>query len=353
MMVTRVFVCGYPSHLGGANTELWHLVKLWRRFGLDVTLIPTWTADPAWQARLDAIGCRTIEVMPKSDEHHVGIINHALWDIPDLPGGIVVSLCNTKFLTVADQFRELGCKIVWLGCMNWLFPVERLHYNKYGCFDRHVFQSRYQRDQLVPQLRRHGLSDDRAAVIRGAFDCEEFPFQPLEHKQGEIFTIGRMSRAAADKFSPKTWEILARVPHPIHARVLGWSPEVCARLGPPPVWAECLPAGGQTPREFLGALAALVQTGGQAIENWPRVGLEAMSAGVPVVCENSGGWREMIRHGETGYLCDSPDQFAYYTARLAYDESHRMEIIRRARQVLETELAQPEIIWDQWQQLFA
>ncbi len=42
----RLFVCGYPGDVGGANTELWHTIKLWRRGGLDVTLIPTWKADP-------------------------------------------------------------------------------------------------------------------------------------------------------------------------------------------------------------------------------------------------------------------------------------------------------------------
>jgi glycosyltransferase involved in cell wall biosynthesis len=266
---------------------------------------------------------------------------------------VVVSLCNTKFLAVAERFRALGCRIVWLGCMNWLFPAERLHYCKHGCFDRHVFQSQFQHDQLVPQLRRFGYRDEQGAVIRGAFDVEEFPLRPLAHAAGEIFTIGRMSRSAADKYAPRTWAIYARVPHPIRARVLGWSTEVRARLGPPPPWASCLPAGQQRPQDFLATLGALVHAGGPATENWPRVGLEAMAAGVPVVADNRGGWREMIRHGETGYLCDSEEQFAYHTARLAYDEAHRLEIVRRARQALETQLAHPQTIWTQWRQLLA
>ena len=134
--------------------------------------------------------------------------------------------------------------------------------------------------------------------------------------------------------------------------MLGWAEEVSARLGPPPHWATCLAAGSQSPQEFLGTLQAMVHTGGQAVENWPRVGLEAMAAGVPVVAENRGGWREMIRHGKTGYLCDTDDQFAYYSARLAYDENHRMRIARQARTALETELADPETIWAEWRRLF-
>jgi glycosyltransferase involved in cell wall biosynthesis len=337
---SHVFVCGYPGDVGGANTELWHTVKLWRSFGLDVTLIPTWQADARWQARLQQIGCRTVESSPDR-----------LRDVPGLAGAVVVSMCNTRFLAAAEQFRELGCRIAWVGCMNWLYPRERLHYRQYGVFDRHVFQSHFQHDQLAPQLRRFGYQQRHGQVIRGALAAEEFSYSPLAHGADELFTIGRLSRAAADKFSPRTWQIYGRVPHPVRARVLGWAEEVRARLGPPPHWAECLPAGSQVPQQFLPTLHAMVHAGGQATENWPRVGLEAMAAGVPVIADDRGGWPELIRHGRTGYLCRSDDQFAYYTARLAYDEEHRLEIARQARASLEAELANPEVIWAGWSAL--
>ncbi|OHB67849.1 MAG: hypothetical protein A2V70_19900 [Planctomycetes bacterium RBG_13_63_9] len=339
-MHEAIFVCGYPGDVGGANTELWHTVKLWRRFGLEVTLIPTWRADPRWRARLQQIGCRTAESNPDD-----------LQNVPGLAGSVVVSMCNTKFLAAAERFRQLECKIIWLGCMNWLFPEERLHYRKAGTFDRHLFQSLYQHDQLVPQLRRFGYEDDRGQIIRGAFAAEEFAFRPLTHRPGEVFTVGRISRAAADKFSPRTWTIYQRTAHPIAAKVMGWSEEVRARLGPPPRWATCLATGKQTPQEFLATLHAMVHAGGQAVENWPRVGLEAMAAGVPVVADRRGGWREMIRHGHSGYLCESDDQFACCTARLAHDEEHRLQIARQARASLETELADPEAIWSGWRAL--
>jgi hypothetical protein len=107
-----IFVAGYPSDIGGANTELWHTVKLWRRFGLDVTLLPTWEAPLEWKHRLDAIGCRTVALSPP------GTGGAFLDGVPGLAGSIVVSMCNTRFLAVAEQFRARGCRIVWLGCMN-------------------------------------------------------------------------------------------------------------------------------------------------------------------------------------------------------------------------------------------
>jgi hypothetical protein len=336
-----IFIIGYPSDIGGANTELWHTVKLWRRFGLDVALIPTWQADVAWRRRLETIGCRTIECNPD-----------ALEDVPDLAGSTVVAMCNTKFLAVAGRFRRLRCRVVWLGCMNWLFPEERLHYRQFGPFARHVFQSRFQHDQLVPQLRRYGYLDRQGRIIRGALDAEEIPFQPLPHAQEEVFVVGRISRADPDKFSPTLWNTYRRIPHPIRARVLGWESDVQARLGPPPPWAECLPPGAQAVAPFLNTLHALAPGRAAAVENWPRVGLEAMAAGVPLVVEAKGGWLEMVRHGETGYLCKTEDQIAYYGARLAYDEPHRLQLARQARRLLVSELADPRAIWLQWRELF-
>jgi glycosyltransferase involved in cell wall biosynthesis len=337
-----VFVIGYPSDIGGANTELWHTVKLWRRFGLPVTLVPTWQADPLWKARLDSIGCRTVVSNPDDLEN-----------VPGLAGGVVVSLCNTKFLAVADRIRRLGCRVVWLGCMNWLFPAERLHCTRHGCFDRHVFQSRYQRDQLVPQLRRFGFDDGQARVIRGPLDADEFPFAPRAHTPGEPLVIGRISRPAREKFARNLWQIYGRTPHPVYARLLGWGPDIEARLGRPPQWAECLPSCAEPVAGFLGQLHAMVHAGGAAVENWPRVGLEAMAAGVPLVVDASGGWTEMIEHGHTGYLCRTEDEFAHCTARLACDEEHRLAIARAAREKLVMDLACPETIWAQWRAVFA
>lgn len=336
-----LFVIGYPGDVGGANTECWHTVRLWRRFGLDVTLLPTWRPTERWQARLDEIGCRTVQAGP--DE---------LEDVTGLRGGVVVSFCNSHFLRHAQRFRDLGCKIVWVGCMNWLFREERRHYRRRGPFDRYVFQSEYQQTELQPQLARFGVKPEQCHRIRGAFACDEFPHEPLAHEPGTPWVIGRLSRAARDKYSKNTWAIYGRIPHPRRARLMAWSRQVEKKLGRPPKWAECLPAQAETPRQFLSKLHCMVQVNGGAAENWPRCGLEAMAAGVPIVAENRWGWREMIRHGQTGYLADTDDELAFYSARLAYDEDHRMEILHRARKVLEEDLVDPASLWAGWRKLF-
>ncbi len=337
--MTMIFVFGYPGNVGGANTEFWHTVKLWRRMALAVTLIPTWRASPDWRRRLNTLGCRTVECPPERLE-----------TVPGLAGRTAVALCNEAFPAVAGRLRDLGCRTVWVGCMNWLFPAERLHYRRHRPFDHYVFQTHYQRRQLEPQLARFAYRPEQGRVIRGALDANEIPFRPLPHRADERFTVGRISRAAPEKFSPRTWAIYRRTPYPIRARVLGFGPAVAARTGAPPPWAECLPEGAQSAAEFLPTLHAMVFAGGTA-ENWPRAGLEAMAAGVPLVVDRRGGWCEMIRHGQTGFLCDTEDDFAFHTTQLARDEPLRRRVAYQARRELEEHLAEPARLSAEWREL--
>jgi len=341
MKPIRLFVAGYPGDMGGANTECWHTVALWRRFGAEVLFLPAAAPDPAWRERLERIGCRTIE-LPWDD----------LRGVNGLAGGTVVSFCNRTFLRDAGRFRDLGCRIVWVGCMNWLFPEERTHYQRCGPFDAYVFQSRFQQTELLGQLEKFGVRAAQCHLIRGALVWDAIGFRPLPHRRGTPLVVGRISRAAADKFSANTWPIYRRIPYPVRARVMAWDPQIARKLGEPPPWAECLPAGAETAEHFFQRLHCMIQVNGGAQENWPRSGLEAMAAGVPVVAENRWGWREMIRHGQTGYLADNEDELAFYAARLAYDEDLRMEMVSRARKVLEEELANPEVLWEGWRNVF-
>ena len=317
-LIDHLFIIGYPSAIGGANTELWHTVKLWRRFGLGITLLPTWHADEAWRARLDAIGCRTIVCQ-----------GDALPRVPGLAGSVVVSFCNTKFLAVADRIARLGCRTIWLGCMNWLFPQERLHYRRFGPFDRHVFQSRHQHDQLVPPT--------PPLRIPGA--------PGADHPRGDGRRRDRLPAAAARGRASRWWSAASAAPIPTSSRPrcggrtggfrirsvpVCWAGETASRPAParrrpgPSVFRP----GASRPRSFSSRCTCWSSPTPAAVENWPRVGLEAMAAGVPLVVDAKGGWLEMLRHGRTGYLCRTDDELAYYTARLAYDEGHRLRLVR-------------------------
>src|SRR6516165_9704837 len=81
-MIHEVWVAGYPSFYGGADTELDHNIDLWRRFDIDVHLVPMFGADAAMRQLCDERGCRTHEYAP-------GVFADK----------IVMSFCNGEFLS--------------------------------------------------------------------------------------------------------------------------------------------------------------------------------------------------------------------------------------------------------------
>jgi len=346
----HVFVLGYPGNMGGANTECWHTVKLWREAGWDVTLVPTWKPNETYRRRLDAIGAKTIEVDgPRK-----------LADVPGLAGSIVIGFCNAHYVSSVQELRRLECRLVWVNCMTFCFPAELATARKHGLMDAYVYQSRFQQGQVELQLNRLSQGYDplvHAHVIRGAFDLSEFPFQPRAHAAGEEFVIGRLSRPDADKWSSNTWAIYGGVPYKQRrALVMGWNDKLQRKLGRPPRWATALKPQEISSTEFLGRCHCLLPINGGAKENWPRVGLEAMAAGVPIVAQNEWGWREMIEHGITGYLGSDASggndgELKFYAALLAYDETLRMQIAEAARARVE-QLADPGPITDDWNRLF-
>ncbi len=337
----NTFILGYAKPIGGASSELLDTVKLWRSRGIDVTLIPSWSRpEPAQRARMDALGCETVLANPDNLEA-----------VPGLRGAVVVAFCNLQLATYADAFRKLGCRLVWVGCMTYPQPKEFRQYKRSGkLFDAYVFQSNYQRGVLEPHLAKYGYQPRQGHTIRGAFDLDAFPFNPNEN--ASIFTIGRLSRLAVDKFSRDTWQVYQQIADrtPTAARVMAWQRRLGRAVGHPPDWVETLGPCAESPQEFLSSLSCLVQLNGTAVENWPRVGLEAMATGVPIIADNRGGWCEMLEHGRTGFLCHTPYHVVRYAVHLAEHFGDWVKIRHNARKAVER-LADPGPIWAKWEAL--
>jgi hypothetical protein len=337
-----IFVVGYPGYVGGADTELWPTLRLWRSAGFDVRIIPTWAGTAEWKDRLDEIGVPTCQVSGPDN----------LASIPGLRGSTVVSFCNGDFLNCVHLFKQLECRIVWANCMTWVFPKEIEHYEKHGPFDEYVFQSEFQRQELFPKLAKYGVTEDRCHLIRGAFAFDEFPYNPLPHCPGEPFVFGRIARPDLDKWSSNLWPIYSAVQYSNkQAKVMAWNQLLSNKCGMPPPWALALTANAEPARKFISSLHCMFPINGGARENWPRSGLEAMACGVPIVAQREWGWCEMVEHGVTGFLGANDCELAHYAAMLAYDEELRLHMAEKARQRLVTELATPETILGQWKEL--
>lgn len=339
MLDEPVFVVGYPADVGGANTECWHTIRLWRSLGIDVRLIPTWDAPANWKEKTDAIGCTTYEVTPDS-----------LGDVPNLQGGLVVSFCNEKIWQTWNKWEQLDLRTVWVNCMTIINRFERM---RSSLCDAYVFQSNYQRRMIEPGLSTFGYTTDRGHLIRGAFCIEDFPFVMAPHKADTPFWIGRISRAAADKFSRDTWKVYEAINYrPLRALVMGYDEKVAHKLGDTPCFAQTQPAGVMTAQEFYRSIHCLVHLTGGSRENWPRCGLEAMASGVIVVAERNYGWREMIHHGVTGFLGRGFHEYAHWAAVVGMMHPERqLEMALEARRRVER-LSDPEQIGGQWVELF-
>jgi hypothetical protein len=379
----RVFYLGFPGAMGGANTEMLHTIAVWRLSGIDVTLVPTWNkAEGPMMAKMQGIGCEIAQATPAT-----------IGQVPGIAGSIVHSMCNSHFWEVFGTLKKLGCKTVWSSCMTFEFPETLAAYKAHGPCDAYHFQSEFQRQEVTATLAKLGIavtsgrcpvvssqwsvvsgplsvvsgqlqrttdngqrtaSPPRplATLIRGAFDFTDYPFAPRPHGPDEEFFVGRLSRPDQDKWSSNLWPILTAVPYPQRrALAMGWTLALNRKCGQPPKWAQTFTPQQIPVPEFLSRCHAMIGLNGGARENWPRIGLEAMAAGVPLVVQNLWGWREMIVHGETGFLCDNDQDFAFYLALLARDEGLRLRIADNARSAVER-MANPMIIGQQWRTLF-
>ena len=166
--MTRVFYIGAPGPCGGANTEMGHTLAVWRRQGIDVTVIPTWGIGDDTRRQLEAIGCQVALVYKPEN----------IGDVPGIAGGVVHSMCNGQFWKVYGRLKELRCRTVWSSCMTFEFAESLAAWRQHGLCDAYHFQSEFQRDELEKLLLPLGYNHGMGHLIRGAFDFDAIPFAP-------------------------------------------------------------------------------------------------------------------------------------------------------------------------------
>lgn len=331
------------GEIGGAATHVAHLIRLWRSRGLPVRLIAPALPDAGRAAALANLGCP----WQAWDGDDLDVID-------GLAGSIVVGFCDRRFLRAAERLRALQCRLVWVSCMTWIFPEETLPYSRGLRFDAHVFQSPFQRATLERELVPYGYRTEQGHLIPGPFDCREWPLAPRPHDPAGEFVVGRLARPDPGKWSRRTWRIYGGIDHPRRrAIVMGVDDTIRKWIGPAPPWAEVLPPGAIPARDFYRRIHCLMPINFSLLENWPRIGLEAMASGVPIVAPRQGGWCDMITHGVNGFLASTAEEFAELGTLLARDEPLRMKIAAHARRQLESELANPDHIWAGWRRLLA
>lgn len=315
----RLFVHGFPGYYGGAGTELHHQIIVWRQMGMEVHLIPTG----------DGFGLDSmlLEMAAKN------VTVHAPGDWSALTADdVVISFCNGEFLNCLPEIRKRTKKTVFVNCMTWLFQKERERMTE-GQIALFLYQNEEVRLKNMPVLK--ALNGDPAIkfmTFKPYFHNESFPF--IRERDEEFFGCGRISRQDADKYAENTLRIYEYFVAPVFKRALflGFGQRSQKKIGKPYSWIKTAANQKDVSQQDFYKHCKIVLQPTDTTENWPRIGFESMASGSVLIVDNRGGWRQMVEHGKTGWLCDHERDFIYYASKMAYEPNLREDMAEAARE---------------------
>jgi hypothetical protein len=330
----EVWVAGFPSPYGGADTELDHLIDLFRAHDVGMNLVPMFGTDQQMVASVLGRGCAIYEYRP---------------DI--FVGRTVLSFCNGEFLRLLPDIMAAGppARVIWFNCMTWLFDAER-EAHRQGWIDIFGFQSSYQRGMLLPQLTE--IRPVRSFDYRPYFNCKRMRSAYREWEG--CYRIGRISRDDQAKYASDTWRIFDRVLVPSRLQkkvyILGYGGNAAARCGPPPAgldWLTWSPNAIPVD-QFYRTISTLIHKTGGSRESYGRIIPEAYAHYVVPIVEDDYAFSELVRHGETGFMTSDSDEMSYYASLLAYNPQMHREMAAAGREFLEYEVADDRACWESW-----
>ncbi len=316
--VSELFVYGFPGMYAGANTELHHQILLWRSIGIGVHLIPgghRYRDEPLFRPMID-----------------LGVKIHEQDDFSAIsPGAPVLGFCNGGFLEKIDQIHRYSHNTVFVNCMTWLFELEKQRVRE-GKLAALLYQNDTVRMKSEEVLR--ALNPDpkiQFISFQPYFADELFPW--VDQREESVVTLGRISRHDADKYSASTLAIWSAVSSPVPKRglMLGFGETSEMKIGLPPKWINTFADQSEISQQEFYRQCDIILQPSDTTENWPRVGLEAMASGSVLIVDNRGGWRQMVDHGVTGWLCDDDDDFVRFGTRMATNRDERRAMALAAR----------------------
>ncbi len=331
-----VYVFGWPSNLGGADTKLVHLLRLLHRH-VQFTVIPNdrpRLQEQTWTSFL----------------HHLGVRTASLSNLPRRLQGCALALSNHRFFTdrIAHRAKDRGLKVLWSSEMMWHHEGE-LDALRNGVVDQVLYVSEFQKQRL------HAAASHLPSAITGNYiDPACFPFRERRHPS---FTIGRLSRPAPEKYPedfPVFYECL-ELPD-TRFRVMAWD----ATLQKKYRWHrfdsrwDLLPAEAESQVAFLHSLDLFVYPLGHHFkESWGRSTVEAMLTGCIPLVPNGHHFPQLILQGDTGYLCDDFRDYHAWARELRLDYPKRQRMAARCRHHAQHHLCNAAEHRQAWLRVFA
>jgi glycosyltransferase involved in cell wall biosynthesis len=314
-MAPSLFLFGWPSHYGGADTKFTDLVRLLCG-SYSITVVPNFPPQldqRAWRRFFETLQVRCC----------------TLADLPDRLEGVGLAVGNDLFFEsgICKAARAKGLKIVWSVEMMWSHPGE-VEAIRAGEVDRVLYVSEIQNRHL--DYERFGNISTR--ITGNYIDPDQFP---LVERKARPFTIGRLSRAAPEKF-PEDFPVFYEAMDlpDTRFRVMAWSEELAVkyrwhRFGPR--W-DLLPPEAEGASSFLASLDLFVYPlGHQFTESWGRSMVEAMLTGLVPLVPPGHHLENLFIPGESGFVCDDFKEYRRCAALLCRDESLRKQMGRECR----------------------
>ncbi|MEE0764665.1 MAG: glycosyltransferase [Akkermansia sp.] len=210
-----------------------------------------------------------------------GHMIHDAYDWSVIPEGApVISFCNEDFLAALPEIRRRTRRTVFVNCMTWLFGKEKEAMSR-GDIALFLYQNDKVWQNVMPRLRAlNGDPSVRFMTFRPYFDSAAFPYV----------------------------------------------------AGKPPDWVETFHDQKALSQQEFYRRCHIVLQPTDTTENWPRVGFEAMASGSVLIVDKRGGWEQMIEHGRTGWLCESPGDFIAYASKMAWEPHYREDMAAAARE---------------------
>ncbi len=206
-----------------------------------------------------------------------------------------------------------------------------------------ICNSRMVKDELV---RHYGLRQDQLTVVYNGVDLEEFsprlrePWRSTRrHALGiaeETLTLLHVGSGFERKGLKTILRAMARASAGCHLIVVGGDKRegryqsLAGELG---IASRVHFAGvQQDPRPYYAAADAFVMA--SLYEPFANASMEALAMGLPVVTSTKSGAAEILRQGETGYVCDALDIGAFSSAIDALAHRERRVAMGAAARVL-------------------
>ena len=321
---SALWVAGYPSYFGGADTELYNIICVLREYGIEVNCVPMFGEDPNMRKEMDSIGVKTYKYEPTIFKDKV-----------------VGSRCNGSFLQKLPEIMEKGKPrtTIFSNCMTYLFPLE-IKAQSQGWLDFHTYVSNFQRSMIMDQLtEKSGVKVQELVGYKPYFHIrDEFRVERPE----ETFNIGRLSRNDPAKFAPDMWRMFDRVLSKRHKKVFiqAYSQQVAKKVGTPPPGLDWMTTGpNEIPvKEFYHKLHCILHKTGGSRESYCRIVPECYAHGTVMIAENDFAFPDLIIDGETGFVCDSSDEMSFRASEMANYESERIRIVNNAYDHLKNNL---------------